>query len=260
MHVVVGDAVDLDGKEGAGADVEGEVGDLDAALAEGMDEFGSEVKAGGGSGYGTGVACIDGLVTFLIQTGRGAIGPLDVGGQGEFAVAFGEGDGVRVESEEAMTFGILFEQGGVEGVGIGAETELGTWADAFAGAEEGPPLEWGGFFEEQDFYLALGIGLMSAKACGDDLGIVEDEEVTGLEPALEIGEPGVVSKPGGAVEDEEAGGIPVEGRRLSDEFLGEEVIEVSDLHDEGEGSTGGASGEERSTVGESGKGWWEGRG
>jgi len=101
---------------------------------------------------------------------------------------------------------------------------------------------------------------MSAKTGGDDFGIVEDQEITGSEPMLQIGEPGVVAESGGAVEDEEAGGIPLEDRRLSDEILGEEIIEVSDPHDGGEGSTGGASGEVRSTVGESGKGGWEGRG
>lgn len=260
VHLVVGEEVDLDREEGSGADVEGEVGGLDALLAEGLDQFGGEVQSGGGGGDGSGMAGIDGLIPFLIQAGGGTGGPFDIRWKREFAVTFGEGDRLGSESEETMTLGILVEECGVEGIGIGAETELGTGAYPFAGSEQDPPFERGGFFEEQDFDLALGIGLMSAKAGGDDFGIVEDQEITGSEPMLEIGEPGVVVKPGGAVEDEEAGGIPLEDRRLGDEFLGEEIIEVSDPHDGGEGSTGGASGEVRSTVGESGTGGREGRG
>ncbi len=204
VHLVVSEEVDLDREERAGADVEGEVGGLDAGLVEGLDEFRGEVEAGGGSGDGSGVAGIDGLIPFLVEAGGRAGGTLDIGRQREFAVTFGEGYGFGFEEEEAMTLCILVEEGGVEGIGIGAEAEGGAGADAFAGAEQDPPLERGGFFEEQDFDLAPGIGFEAADASGDDLGIVEDQEITWAKPLKQAGEVGIVVLTGGSVQDQEA--------------------------------------------------------
>jgi len=123
VHLVVGEEVDLDREERAGADVEGEVGGLDAVLAEGLDQFGGEVQAGGGGGDGSGMAGIDGLIPFLIEVGGGSGGPFDIRWKRKFAVTFGKGDRFGSESEEAMTLGILVEESGVEGGGIGTELE-----------------------------------------------------------------------------------------------------------------------------------------
>src|SRR5208283_983137 len=62
----VGEAGDADGLEGAQADVEGEGCDLDAAGAEGGEDFRGEVEAGGGGGGGAGRMAVDGLVSGTI--------------------------------------------------------------------------------------------------------------------------------------------------------------------------------------------------
>ena len=62
----IGEAGDADGLEGAETDVKGEGCDLDAAGAEGGEDFGREVEAGGGGGGGAGWMRVDGLVAGTI--------------------------------------------------------------------------------------------------------------------------------------------------------------------------------------------------
>ena len=62
----VGEAGDAHGLEGAETDVEGEGCDLDAAGAEGGEDLGREVEAGGGGGGGAGRMAVDGLVSGTI--------------------------------------------------------------------------------------------------------------------------------------------------------------------------------------------------
>jgi len=109
VHAVVGDVVALDREEGAGADVEGEVGSLNPGVGELLEEFRGEMESGGGSGDGSGLAGVDGLVAMAILGGGRSLGAMDVGREGDFAMDFGEGEHVGFELEEAMTFRVFID-------------------------------------------------------------------------------------------------------------------------------------------------------
>ena len=77
-----------DGLEGAEAYVEGEVRDFDAACGEGLENLGSEVQAGGGSGGGASFVGEDGLVAGAVFGGVGfGFFAVDVGRKREMADA-----------------------------------------------------------------------------------------------------------------------------------------------------------------------------
>lgn len=119
VHAMVGDVIALDGEEGAGADVEGQVGGLDSGIGESLEEFGGEMESGGGGGDGSGLAGVNGLITVAILDGGRAFGAMDVGWERDFAVDFGEGEDVGFELEEAMAFGIFIDDDGGERCGVG---------------------------------------------------------------------------------------------------------------------------------------------
>lgn len=98
VHVVFFDLVAANGKEGAEADVEGEVDDFDTFLLETGEKVGGHVEAGGGGGSGAELARPDGLITGGIFGGGSAA---EVGWQRDGAVSFddlGEGAGACYES------------------------------------------------------------------------------------------------------------------------------------------------------------------
>jgi hypothetical protein len=113
--------------------------------------------------------------------------------------------------------------------------------DFFGGFDEGCPVvvRGGETLREEDFYVASGCGrvLLGGEAssggeetCGDDAGIVEDEEVAGLEERWEIGEDAIGIRAGVAVESHHAAGAAHGWRLLRDEVFGKCVVEVGDEH------------------------------
>jgi len=265
----VGEAIDADGLEGSETDVEGEGCDFHAAGAEGGEDLGREVEAGGGGGGRAERMRVDGLVSLAVLrgVGLGGLTAVDVGGKGHVADAGERGVEVRGrgEAEGALAEGAGGEDfGGEEGLGgagfRGAvkEEEGFAGADLAGGADEDAPEIFGrmgggagglgfglGFvlvcdlFGEEDFDEAGGLGRAVLGARADaggeearwqDAGVVENEEIAGLEELREIGEEVVAECSGGAVEDEHTAGAALGGRVLGDEFGGQVVMEVGDEH------------------------------
>lgn len=112
----VGEVLDADGLEGAEADVEGDVGDLDTVGADLLEDRGGEVEAGSGRGGGAvgGFAGVDGLVAGAVGGGVGAV---QVGRQGDVAEAVEGGEEVAGEGEAEGAFTMIagFEDRGGEG-------------------------------------------------------------------------------------------------------------------------------------------------
>ena len=72
---------------------------------------------------------------------------------------------------------------------------------AFGGTEHNPPIVAGNFFEQQKFDGAAGVIFDAAQARWEDFGIVENEEVPGLEEVRKIGEFLMGNGSGWALED-----------------------------------------------------------
>lgn len=138
-----------------------------------------------------------------------------------------------MEAEVAEAGGGFFEDGGLEGCGLFVvihEFDDCSGADAFTGFEHDPPFEGGGFLGEEDFDVAARVLFAGAEAGGDDAAIIEDEEVAGLEEIGEVEERAMLGESGLPVEGKQAGAVPFICGMLSDEFLGQRIVEVFDEH------------------------------
>lgn len=85
---------------------------------------------------------------------------------------------------------VLFDHGGDEWFGSGrrADFDPGSGSNAFAGAEEAPPVVGVVGVAEENFDAAASGGLDAAQACAKDAGIVEDQEIAGTQILGEIPE------------------------------------------------------------------------
>ena len=235
VEVDVFDAVYADGLEGAEADVECDVGGLDAALPEGFQNLWREVEAGGGRGDGAGLLGVDGLVALAVFW---AVFAMDVGRERHVADAV-EG-GVEVgdwlEADGTLAVFAVGDDFCLEAAVAKADDFSGE--DFAAGADEGEPFPLGELLGEHDLDAAGGVmaglgmeaGALAVKARGYDPGVVEDEEVAGLEEGGKVAEVAVGEGSGGAVEGEHARGGAVGEGFLRDEFFGEMEIEIGDEH------------------------------
>jgi hypothetical protein len=92
---------------------------------------------------------------------------------------------------------------------------------------------------EEDLYQSAGLGRVVLGACaaaggketrGQDAGVVQNEEIAGLEEVGEVGEEVVAQGPGCSVEDQHAARSALGRRVLGDEFCGQVEAEVGDKH------------------------------
>lgn len=243
---VIFDFIDTHRLECAEADVEGDLGGFDSAVADAGDDFGSEVESGSGGGDGAAFAGIDGLVAVAVG---GGIRTDDVGRKRNVADVFhlgkkilcgGEADVALSELAAGDDFGLKFI--------VVAEVELLADCDLAAGTDETLPvvglaLE---LASEEDFNaslekvatggiaraerLGLESGAAPIEARGEDARIVEDKEIGGAEEVGEIAELAVFEVAGRRGEMEKAGGGAVFQRLLCDEVFGKMVIEIGDEH------------------------------
>jgi hypothetical protein len=243
---VVGDAVGLHREEGSGTDVQGEMGGVDVPGLEFLKDAWGEVQPGRGRGHRSGVPRVDGLVTFAVCFRCGAIGTLDVGGQGQFAVEGGEVEDVAFEAQLAMSLLVLGEDSGRKWGGRGTKVESGAGADPFSGSEEGPPDPGFGFFEEEDLdgspNAAPLVHFSPPKTGGDDLGVIEDEEIAGMEMVQDGGKLGEGVGPGRPVEDQKSGRIPFRSRMLCNQLRRQVEIEIGNQHGGGREAQGSGVG------------------
>ena len=94
----------------------------------------------------------------------------------------------------------------------------GTGLEAFGGSAEGGPPTWASFFEEEEFGAVLG----TDEAGGDDLRVVEDEEIFWGEEGGEVADGEIGEFACGAAEEEESGGVAGVGGGGSDPIVGDD--------------------------------------
>jgi len=108
------DVLYADGLKSSQADVQGDLGNFDSALANALENFGSEVQAGGGRGYRPSRSCVNRLVAVAVM---GLVFAVNVGRQGNVSQALytaekiGDGmetDGSLAEVSASDDFGLKF--------------------------------------------------------------------------------------------------------------------------------------------------------
>jgi len=89
--------------------------------------------------------------------------------------------------------------------------------EALGGGAEGGPPTWAGFFKEEEFGTVFG----ADEAGGDDLRVIEDEEVFWGEEGGEVTDGEIGEFACGAAEEEESGGVAGVGGGGSDSVVGD---------------------------------------
>jgi hypothetical protein len=252
MDFVIFDTLDTDRLKGSEADVQSDIDGFDAALADAVENFSCEVKAGGGGGDRSAVLGVDGLIALAIV---GGIRARDVGRKRDVADAV-EG-GKEVVGLIPPTAGLkadatLAEFGARENLGLQfvvfAEKQAFADPDLAAGTNQALPIVGicGELAGEQNFDAAVekiaGRGILRAErlsagalaaaiqASGKDASVIEDEQIAGLKQAGEVPKLAIGILAAGSLEVEHAGGIANGGGFLGDEFLGKMEVEVGNLH------------------------------
>lgn len=151
---MIGGVVGFDGAKGADSDVESEKGVVDLG-----EDFGGEVKAGGGGGDGSFFFGIDGLVAMAVRL---VSFPFHVVGEGEVAVFFE----VRraVPADEAFALFIDLD----DLAKTACDGDSAADFHFFAGSDEAPPVERVGGVSPNEFDGLV----IREEACGDDLGVI----------------------------------------------------------------------------------------
>ncbi len=254
MKFVILDAVDADGLKGSEADMEGDFGGLDSALADAIEGFRGEMKAGGRGCYRSALLCVDGLIAFAIA---GGIRARDVGRERDVADAIEGGE----ESVHALN-GLKADAALAE---FGAGQDLGlkffeiaivlaeeqSLADAYfaAGANQAFPIVGiggelagqknldaaveeiaGGRIVRAD-RVSAGAFAAAIEPGGKDAGVVEDHKIAGLQQVREIAEQAVGITAAGSLQMQHAGTVAGGERLLGNEFVGKVEVEVRNQHD-----------------------------
>ena len=214
--------------EGAGADMQGEPGALRPTLCDAREQRVVEVQAGGGRGDRAGFAGIDRLVARLVGLAGGA---LDVGRQRQLAVALEQREqvlaGRKAQVEELAH---AAEHLDLEGV---RQPQPAAGLRRLARAHLGERLVWPD--RSLDQHLDLAAAVLDAVQSGvDDAGVVEDEQVAGIDALGEGGEHRVGEPRRGILlrlHHQQAAGAALGQWCLGDQLGGQGVVEVG----EGEG-------------------------
>jgi hypothetical protein len=232
QHVLF-DLLDTNWLEGTESDVEGDFRRLDAAVAEAGKNFRSEVEAGGGCGDGSALAGVDGLVAVAID---GGIGAGDVGRERDVADCFHACEEVvhRGETDVALAKLAAGSDLGLEFVVLAEEKKMLADADFAAWTDKAFPIVWIGSQPagQQDFdtaaeevargwvlraeRLGLKAGAASKKAGGKYAGVVEYQQITGVEEVGKIAKVAAGESAGGGGEMQEAGAGAIGQRLLGD--------------------------------------------
>jgi hypothetical protein len=108
MEFVILDLIDANWLEGSEADVKRDFRGLDATLADAVENFLSEMEAGGGSGYRSSLLGVDGLIALAIA---GRIGARDVGRKRDVANAIEGGEEIVALIIVALIIAALISAG-----------------------------------------------------------------------------------------------------------------------------------------------------
>jgi len=250
MKFVIFNAVDPDWLKSSQADMEGNLSSLDAALPNAIQDFGSEVKAGGGSGGRSTLLGIDGLIALAVVR---RIRTRDVGRERDVADAIQSsekvgGSGDRLEADAALA-----EFGAAQDFGLKlilfAEEKALADADFAAGANQAFPIvRIGGELTGQQNFdasvkkiasrgivradgLSPGAFAAAIKPGRKNAGVVEDDEIAGLQQVGKIAELAIGISACGSLQVQQARSVTGVERFLGDEFAGEIEVEVGNSHD-----------------------------
>ncbi len=235
MDVVILDALDADGLKSSQADVQGYIDSLDLALADAVEDFPCEMKASSGGCHRSTLLRIDSLIPLTIM---GRIRARDIRREWNVADAVKGSeeidDGLKTDAAQAE-----FRAGedlGLQFIPL-AEKQAFADADFAAGPNQAFPIVGlGGELAGQENLDAAAEEIacrrivradrVSAVAfaaaiepCWKDAGVVENEQVAGLQQFREVAEQAVGIAAAGSLEVEHAGTI-ASGKR----FLGNEVV------------------------------------
>jgi hypothetical protein len=238
MNLMGLDRVGHDRLEGAQTDMERDLGGVHALGCESREDFGGEMQARGGRGDGdlAGAVGVNGLVACKVLAALGAVGAFDVGREGHFAEAVGDGgNGLVVGRAETNQRRAVVELG-QDFTGERARFVGERRADRkfFAGTDEATPHAFavGGAStglsagaEEKAFDLPAGRAA-GVEPGGEDGGVIAEKSVAGAEK-IAGGRQTYGARPCGRSDRRRAGAMLVatRGRRLCDEMRRERVVE-----------------------------------
>jgi len=246
MDWVIFDALDADGLKSSQADVQGYIDSLDLALADAVEDFPREMKASGGGCHRSTLLRIDRLIPLTIM---GGIRTRDIRREWNVADAVKGSeeidDGLKTDAAQAE-----FRAGedlGLQFIPL-AEKQAFAHADFAAGPNQAFPIVGlGGELVGQENLDAaaeeiacrrivradrVGAGAFAAaiEPRWKDAGVVENEQVAGLQELREMAEQAVGTAAGGSLQVEHAGTIASGKRFLGNEVVGKMEVEVGNQH------------------------------
>jgi hypothetical protein len=233
MEFVIFDLLGVDWLEGSEADLECDFGGLDAALVDSIEDFRSEMQAGGRGCYRSRRLGIDGLIAFAIA---GRIGAGDVGRERDVADAIESGEEV-VHGLNGLEADMAFaELGAGQDLGLQliliAEEEALADTDFAARANQAFPINGirGELAGEKDFDAAPSAFAASVETGGKDASVVEDQEIAGVQKVGEVAEQAIGIFAAGSLQMQQAGSVAGGEGFLGDEFGGKVEVEIGNPH------------------------------
>lgn len=216
VHLVVGDLILHHGAEGAEADVQGHFSDADALGADGIHQLRGEVQTGRRGGGASKLLGVDGLILALVFELLG-----DIGRQRHFAKfvqLFIKRLGVIIKCNELVAvFQRLVHHGRQGAV---AEAHLGAGLHPLAGLGKALPLVALDLTQQQQLADRAGRLLDAHDAGGQDLGVVDDQQVARLQIFRQVVEDAVLDAVVFLAQDHQPGRVTRVRRFLRDEFFG----------------------------------------
>ena len=234
VHLVLRQVLDVGIAEVAQSAVQGDKGELDAFDLHALHQFARKVQAGGRCGDGslvTGKDALEILQVFGFRLAAHESGQRGfaqgVEGLFEFIVV-----AVVEKSQGTSAAGRVVDDFGHDGL-VFAEVKFVADTDFACGVYEYVPqaellVE---FAEQEDFDACVGLFLFPVEACGEDLGIVEHEDIVFVKVVQDVLEGLVFDFPGLAMEHHHAAFVAVGCRVLGDFLLGKFEFELGKFHD-----------------------------
>jgi hypothetical protein len=254
MDLVIFDALDADGLKSPQADVQGDIDSLDPAVADAVEDLGCEMKAGGGGCYRSTVLGINGLVAFAIA---GRIRACDIRREGDVANAIKgseevvvltlgglKADAALAEFPSAQDLGLQFVE---IAIALAKEQPFAD-ADLAAGPNQTLPIVGlgGELAGEQNLdaaaeeiaggrivradRLSAGAFAASIEPRWKDAGVVENQQIAGLQEVRKVAEPAVGMAAAGSLQIEHAGFVASGEGFLGNEVVGKMEVEVGNQH------------------------------
>ena len=254
VEFVILNTIDADWLESSEADVQRDLGSLDAALTNSVENLWSEMETGGGRRYRSALLGINGLIALAIAE---RIRARDVGRERDVADAIEHGEKVIVILEEVKANVALAEFSACEDLGLQfigvqfiliAEKEAFADSDLAAGTNQALPVVGidGELAGQKNFDAAVKeiasgriaranrLGASAFAAAEEprwkDAGVVENDEIAGLQKVRKFTEQAIRIIAAGSLQAQHAGAVAGGEGFLGDEFAGKVEVEIGNPH------------------------------